>query len=71
MDLPWFKGNLSESEQEQWSEKMGRSKYWVVWCRSRGKDEEQRGYCVWNSLVFSYLASHSKWRCLRCLSFCR
>ena len=21
--------------------------------------------------VFSYLASHSEWRCLRCLSFCR
>ena len=27
--------------------------------------------CVWNSLVFSYLASHSEWRCLCCLSFCR
>ena len=27
--------------------------------------------CVWDSLVFSYLALHSEWRCLRCLSFCR
>jgi len=24
---------LSESEQEQWSKKMGKSKDWVVWCR--------------------------------------
>ena len=30
-----------------------------------------RSNCVWNSLVFSYLASHSEWCCLRCLSFCR
>ena len=29
--------SLLESEQEQWSEKMGRSKDWVVWCRSREK----------------------------------
>ena len=27
--------NLSESEQEQWLEKMSKSKDWVVWCRSR------------------------------------
>jgi len=27
----------SESEQEQWLEKMGKSKDWVVWCRSREK----------------------------------
>ena len=27
--------------------------------------------CVWNSVVLSYLASHSEWRCLRCLSFYR
>ena len=32
---------LSESEQEQWSKNMGRSKDLVVWCRSRKKDEEQ------------------------------
>jgi len=29
--------SLSESEQEQWSEKMGKSKDWVVWCGSRKK----------------------------------
>ena len=29
--------SLSESEQEQWLEKMGKSKDWVVWCRSRKK----------------------------------
>ena len=34
--------SLSESEQEQWSEKMGKSQDWVVWCRSSQKDEEQR-----------------------------
>ena len=34
--------SLSKSEQEQWSKKMDRSKDWVVWCRSRKKDEEQR-----------------------------
>jgi len=28
-----------------------------------------RSNCVWNSLVFSYLASHSEWCCLHCLSF--
>jgi len=27
--------------------------------------------CVWNSLIFSYLASHCEWRCLLFLSFCR
>ena len=35
---------LSESEQEQWSKKMCKSKDWVVWCRSRKKDEEQRPF---------------------------
>ena len=34
--------SLSESEQEQWSKKMGKSNDRVVWCRSRKKDEEQR-----------------------------
>ena len=38
--------SLSESEQEQWSEKMGKSKDWVVWCRSRKKDEKQRPFEV-------------------------
>jgi len=34
--------SLSESEQEQWSEKLGKTKDWELWCRSRKKDEEQR-----------------------------
>ena len=34
--------SLSKSEQEQWSKKMGKSKDWVFWCRSKKKDEEQR-----------------------------
>jgi len=38
--------SLSESEQEQWSKKMGKSKDWVGWCRSRKKDEEQRPFEV-------------------------
>jgi len=36
--------SLSESEQEQWSKTMGKSKDWVVWCRSREKDEGQRPF---------------------------
>jgi len=36
--------SLSELEQEQWLKKMGRLKDWVVWCRSREKDEEQRQF---------------------------
>jgi len=28
-------------EQEQWSKKMDKSKNCVVWCRSRGKDEDK------------------------------
>jgi len=38
--------SLSESEQEQWAEKMGKSKDWVVWCRSRRKDKEKRPFEV-------------------------
>jgi len=45
--------SLSESEQEQWSEKMGKSKDWVVWCRSRKKDEEQRPFEVHGKSIFS------------------
>jgi len=36
--------SLSESEEEHWSKKMGKSKDWVVWCRSRKKNEEQRPF---------------------------
>jgi len=31
-------------EQGQWSKKTGKSKDWVVWCRSSKKDEEQRPF---------------------------
>jgi len=35
--------------------------FWEKWCSN----------CIWNSLVFSCLASYCEWRCLRYLSFCR
>jgi len=38
-------------------EKMGKSKNWVVWCRSREKDEEQRPIEVNGKEIFS---NHSK-----------
>jgi len=31
--------SLLESEQKQWSEKMGKSKDWVVWSRKKGKEQ--------------------------------
>ena len=45
--------SLSESEQEQWSKKMGKSKDLVVWCRSRKKDEEQRLFEADGKEIFS------------------
>jgi len=45
--------SLSESEQEQWSKRMNKSKDWVVWCRSRKKDEEQRPFQVDGKEIFS------------------
>jgi len=45
--------SLSESKQEQWLEKMVKSKDWVVWCRSRKKDEEQRLFEVDGKEIFS------------------
>jgi len=38
--------SLLESDQEQWPKKMGKSKDWMVWRRSRKKDEEQRPFGV-------------------------
>ena len=52
--------SLSESEQEQWSEKMGKSKYSVVWCRSRRKDEEQRPFEVDGKEIFSNRSKQAK-----------
>jgi len=45
--------NLSKSEQEQWSKKMGESKDWVVWCRSSRKDKEQRPFETNGNEIFS------------------
>jgi len=49
-----------ESEQEQWSEKMGKSKDWVVWCRSRKKDEEQRPFEVDENEIVSTRSKQAK-----------
>ena len=52
--------SLSESEQEHWSKKMGKSKDWVVWCRSRKKDEEQRTFEVDGKEIFSNRSKQAK-----------
>jgi len=52
--------SLSESEQEQWLEKVGKSKDCVVWCRSRGKDEEQRPFEVDGKEIFSNRSKQAK-----------
>jgi len=45
--------SLLESEQEKWLKKMGMSKDWVIWCRSRKKDEEQHPFEVDGKEIFS------------------
>jgi len=45
--------SLLESEQKQWSKKIGKSKDWVVWCRSRKKDEGQRLFEIDGKEIFS------------------
>jgi len=52
--------SLSELEQEQWSKKMGKSKDWVVWCRSRKKDEEQRPFEFDAKEIFSNRSKQTK-----------
>jgi len=52
--------SLSESEQEQWPKKMGKLKDWVVWCRSRNKDEEQRPFEVNGKEIFSNCSKQAK-----------
>jgi len=47
--------SLLESEQEQWSKKMGKSKDWVVCCRSRKKDKVQRPFEVNGKEIFKSL----------------
>jgi len=51
--------SLSESEQEQWSKMMGKSKDWMV-CRSREKDEEQRPFEVDGKEIFSNRSKQAK-----------
>jgi len=52
--------SLSESEQQQWSKKMGKSKVWVVWCSSRKSDEEQRPFDVDGKEIFSNRSKQAK-----------
>ena len=52
--------SLSESEQEQWSKNMGKSKDWVVWCRSRKEDEEQRPFEVDGKDIFLNRSKQAK-----------
>ena len=52
--------SLSESEQEQWSKKMGKLKDWVVWCRSREADEGQRPVEVDGKEIFSNRSKQTK-----------
>ena len=39
---------------------MSKSKDWVVWCRSRKKDEEQRQFEVDGKEIFSNCSKHAK-----------
>jgi len=61
--------SLLKSEQEQWSEKMGKSEDWVVWCRSRKKDEKKRLFEVDGKEIFSNCSSKpnpkQERRCIR------
>jgi len=52
--------SLSKSEQQQSSIKMGKSKDWVVWCRSRKKDEEQRPFEADGKEIFSNRSKQTK-----------
>jgi len=52
--------SLLESEQKHWSKKMDKSKDWVVWCRSRKIDEEQRPFEADRKEIFSNLSNQAK-----------
>jgi len=54
--------DLSESEQEQWSKKMLKSKDWVVWFRSRKRDEEQCPFEVNGKKIFSNRSKQTKFK---------
>ena len=51
---------LSEWEQEQWSKNMGKSKDWVVWRRSRKRDEEERPFEVNGKGIISTRSKQAK-----------
>jgi len=52
---------LSESEQEQWSKKMSKSKDCrVVWCRSRENDEVQRPFEANGKEIFGNRSKQAK-----------
>jgi len=51
---------LSESEQEQWSKKMGKSKDWVAWCRWRDIDGEPRPFEADGNEIFSNRSKQAK-----------
>ena len=52
--------SLLESEQQQQSKKMGKSKDWVVWCRSRKTDEEQHPFEIDGKENFSDCSKQAK-----------
>jgi len=39
---------------------MGKSKHWVVWCRSKKKDEEQRPFEVDGKEIYSNCSKQAK-----------
>jgi len=51
---------LSEWEQEQLSKNMDKWKDWVVWRRSRKRDEEQRPFEVNGKGIFSTRSKQAK-----------
>jgi len=52
--------SLLKSRQERWSKKMHKSKDWVVWCRSKKKDEEQRPFEADGKAIFSNRSKQTK-----------
>ena len=51
---------LWESEQQQWSKTMGKSKDWAVWCRSRKINQEQRPFEADGKEIFSNRSKKTK-----------
>jgi len=51
---------LSKSEQEHWLKKMGESKDWMVWSRSRKKNEAQHPFKVDGKEIMSNRSNQTK-----------